>query len=203
MTATPDSIRTDLERKVQHIRGRRDLTATAQRVAIARAYQDAEQRMAQLHEAASERFQRDRQRLERQLFGGTDSFGADAVNQRQAREMASQITDPQQASDAYHRAQRDGDTAYARAIASHAADMATVPLIGAAWGKVVQQYTQGSPARAEAYEQLSNLSEPGKGTDWTYVVPSPSELGRLNAGQVVALAESELTVYGNEPTSAA
>ncbi|MFG2637122.1 hypothetical protein ACGFX8_25225 [Streptomyces sp. NPDC048362] len=202
-TATPDSIRGELDRKLQHIRGRRDLNPTAQRVAIARAHLDAQQKMEQAQQAAAERYHRDRQRLERQLFGGTDSFGSDAMNQRQAREMAAQLTDPQHAADAYQRAVRDGDKAYARAIASHAADLASVPLFGAAWGKVVQQYTQGSPGRTEAYEQLSNLSEPGKGADWSYVLPSPSELGRLTAGQVVALAESDLTVYGDEPTNAA
>lgn len=203
MNSTPDSIRDDLDRKVRHIRDRRDLTPTAQRVAIARAYQDAQQKMERVQAADSERYHRDRARLERQLFGGEDTFGADAVNRRQAREMAAQLTDPQQAATAYQRALRDGDKAYARAIASHAADQASIPLFGAAWGKVVEQYTQGSPARAEAHEQLSKLREPGKSTDWTYIVPSPSELGRLTAGQVVALAESELTVWGNEPDNAA
>jgi hypothetical protein len=201
-TATPDSIRTELDRKLTHIRGRRDLTPEAQRVAIARAYQDAQAKMERLQQDAAERYQRDRARLERQLFGGEDNFGADAMNQRQAREMAAQLNDPQQAADAYRRAVRDGDKAYARAIASHAPDMATIPDFGAAWQGVVQQYTQSSPARAEAYEQLANLHEPGKGTDWTYVLPTPSELGRLTAGQVVALAESDLTVWGDEPSAA-
>ncbi|MFF9625386.1 hypothetical protein [Streptomyces griseosporeus] len=203
MTTTPDSIRTDLDRKLAHIRGRRDLTPQAKQVAIARAYQDADQKMQAAQAAAAEQYHRDRQRLERQLFGAADTFGADAMNQRQAREMAAQLTDPKQAAAAYQRAKRDGDTAYQRAIASHAADMATVPIFGDAWKGVVQEYVQGSPAKAEAYQQLTNLSEPGMGTDWTYVLPTPSEMGRLSAGQVIALAESDLEVHGSEPSSAA
>lgn len=200
---TPDSIRAEYERKLSHIRGRRDLTAEAQRVAIARAYQDAEQKMRQLQQQDTERYQRDRARLERQLFGAADSFGADAMNQRQAREMAAQITDPQQAADAYQRAKRDGDTAYARAIAAHAADLSTVPVLGLAWQPIVDQYTQDSPARADAMKQLGDLHRPGHGTDFTYVLPTPSEMGRLSAGQVMALADTDLDVHGDAPTTAA
>ncbi|MFK0178572.1 hypothetical protein ACIQVR_21625 [Streptomyces xanthochromogenes] len=197
--ATTESIRANLDRKLAHIRNRKDLNGQARQVAVARAYQDAEQKMEQVRQADADRYRHDRTRLERQLFGGEDAFGSDAMNQRQAREMAAQLTDPHAAADAYQRAVRDGDKAYARAIASHAADLATVPLFGAAWGRVVQQYTQGSSARAEAYEQLTTMREPGTGTDFSYVLPSPSELGRLSAGQVVALADSDLTVWGDEP----
>ncbi|MFE2815328.1 hypothetical protein ACFXGG_33500 [Streptomyces nigra] len=199
---TADSIRAEYERKLAHIRGRRDLNDQAQRVAIARAYSEAEQKMEQLRQADTERFQRDRARLERQLFGAADTIGSDAVNQRQAREMAAQLTDPQQAADAYQRAKRDGDTAYARAIASHAADLSTVPVLGLAWQPIVDQYTQDSPARADAYKQLADMHQPGHGTDFTYVLPTPSEMGRLSAGQVMALADTDLEVHGDAPTAA-
>lgn len=200
--STPDSIRAEYERKLAHIRGRRDLNDQAQRVAIARAYSEAEQKMEQLRQADTVRWQRDRARLERQLFGSADTIGSDAVNQRQAREMAAQLTDPQQAADAYQRAKRDGDTAYARAIASHAADLSTVPVLGLAWQPIVDQYTQDSPARADAYKQLAGMHQPGHGTDFTYVLPTPSEMGRLSAGQVMALADTDLEVHGDAPTAA-
>lgn len=202
-TATPDSIRADLDRKLGHIRDRRDLTPRAQSIAIARAYQDATDKMGQLQQADTERYHRDRARLERQLFGSPDSIGSDAINQRQAREMAAQLTDPNEALLAYQRAKRDGDTAYARAIASHAADLAQLPILGAAWQGIVETYTSDSPAKAEAYEQLAGLHQPGFATDWTYVLPTPSELGRLSAGQVLALAGDDLEVHGNEPSNAA
>ncbi|MFI1376886.1 hypothetical protein ACH4UY_33395 [Streptomyces longwoodensis] len=202
MTTTADSIRADLDRKLASIRNRRDLTDHAKQVAVARAYEDAQTRMEQARQADTERFQRDRQRLERQLFGAPDSIGSDAMSQRQAREMASQIGDPQAAADAYRRAVRDGDKAYARAIASHAADMATIPLLGLAWKGVVEMYAQDSPARAEALAQLDQLREPGMGTDFTYVLPTPSEMGRLSPGQVLALAGDDLEVHGDAPSAA-
>ncbi|MFE6429750.1 hypothetical protein ACFVOB_30325 [Streptomyces rochei] len=199
---TPDSIRAEYERKLSHIRGRRDLTDQAQRVAIARAFSEAQTKMEQLQQADTERWERDRARLERQLFGAADTFGADAVNQRQAREMAAQLNDPHQALAAYQRAKRDGDTAYARAIASHAADLAAIPILGVAWKGVVEAYTQESPGKADAYRQLAGMHQPGHGTDFTYVLPTPSEMGRLSAGQVMALADTDLDVHGDAPTAA-
>ncbi|QLJ05718.1 hypothetical protein HZZ00_34995 [Streptomyces sp. NEAU-sy36] len=201
--ASPDDIRAELDRTAERIRSRRDLTPQAKQVALARAYQAAQDKMGRLQQDATERYQRDRAKLERQLFGAPDSFGADAVNQRQAREMAAQLTDPKQAANAYQRAVRDGDKAYARAIASHAADHANLPLIGKEWQQVVQQYTQDSPARAEAYQQLAGMRQPGTGVDWTYIVPSPPELGRYTSTQVQVLAQTDLEVHGNEPSSAA
>lgn len=41
------------------------------------------------------------------------------------------------------------------------------------------------------------------GTDFTYILPTPSEMGRLSAGQVIALADTDLEVHGDEPSNAA
>lgn len=198
-----DRILAEYERKLSHIRDRRDLNGQARTIAIARAYQDAQAKMAQAQQDATAQYQRDRTRLERQLFGSsTDLTGSDAINQRAAREMAAKLDDPNEALLAYQRAKRDGDTAYQRAIASHAADLASIPFIGGAWQGVVDQYTQDEPGRADAYKELTSLRQPGMGTDFTYVLPEPTELGRLTAGQVLALADSDLEVHGDAPTAA-
>lgn len=200
---SPDSIRAEYDRKLARIRDRRDLTDQAKRVAIARAFTDAQQKMEQLQQADTQRVASERTRLERRLFGNSGSIGgSDALNARQAREMAAQLTDPQQAQDAYQRAKRDGDTTYQKAIAAHAAELASIPLLGLAWQPIVQQYTQDAPGGAETYRQLADMHEPGMGTDFTYVLPTPSEMGRLSAGQVMALADTDLDVHGDAPTAA-
>ncbi|MFJ7341446.1 hypothetical protein ACIQU3_14275 [Streptomyces sp. NPDC101110] len=196
--ATPDSIRAERDRALARIRSRRDLTQQARQVSIARAHQDAERKMAALLEENKASYQRQRDFLERKLFGGDDSTGAGAMSARDAREKAAAITDPREAQAAFQRAQRAGDTDMVKALAAHAAEQAGVTLLGQAWQPIVAAYAESSPGKADTYKQLTELHEPDTGSDWSYALDTPTELGRLSAGQVMQLAGADLEVHGND-----
>ena len=196
--ATPDSIRAERDRTIARVRSRRDLTQQARQVAIARAHQDAEAKMQALLQEDTERYHRQRNLLERKLFGGDDSTGYNALSARDAREKAAKLTDPREAQEAFQRAQRAGDSDMVKAIAAHAADQAQVPVLGNVWQPIVSAYAETSPSKRDTYQELANMRQPNSGGDWSYALDTPSELGRLSAGQVMQLAGSDLTVYGND-----
>lgn len=196
--ATPDSIRAERDRRLASVRGRRDLTSQAKQVSVARIQQDAEQKMAAVLEESTASYERQRAFLERKLFGGEDSTGYNALSARDAREKAAALSDPREAQAAFQRAQRAGDTDMVKAIAAHAADLSQVPVLGDAWQPIVSAYGQTSPGKADTYKQLTELQRPNSGTDWSYALDTPSELGRLSAGQVMQLAGSDLQVHGTD-----
>lgn len=199
MTRTSaENIRAERDRALARIRGRQDLTAQAKQVSVARIQQDAEQKMATLLEESTASYERQRAMLERKLFGGDDSTGYNAMSARDAREKAAQLNDPRDARDAFQRAQRAGDTDMVKAIASRAADLSQVPILGDAWQPIVTAYADTSPSKGDTYKQLTELQRPNSGTDWSYALDTPSELGRLSTAQVLQLAGSDLAVYGND-----
>lgn len=200
--ATPESIRADRDRALANFRGRRDLNPQARQIAIARAQRTAEQKLEALLQEDTERFHRQRNFLERKLFGGDDSTGYNAMSARDAREKAAKLDNPTEALAAFQRAQRAGDTDMVKAIAAHAADLAGVNIVGAAWQPIVSAYSETSPGKADTYQELANLQQPNTGGDWQYAIDTPSELGRLTAHQVEQLADSDLTVYGDGPQAA-
>lgn len=201
--STPDSIRATYDRKVEGIRGRQDLSPQARQVAIARAYTTAQEQLAQVQQADTEHYHRQRGYLERKLFGSTtDVTGTNALSSRDARERAAKYETPQDAADAFNRAQRDGDSDMQRAVAARAAEYASHATAAPGWGHIVQHYASSTPGKQDTYDELTNMREPGVGFDFTYVLPTPSELGRLTAGQVTQLADSDLTVYGDGPQAA-
>ncbi|WP_406128341.1 hypothetical protein OHQ89_42760 [Streptomyces canus] len=201
--ATPESVRAERERKLANIRGRNDLSPQARQVAVARAHRDAEKKMQALLQDDTEHYHRQRNFLERKLFGNTgDVTGTNALSSRDARERASKYTDPQDAADAFNRAIRDGDTDMQRAIAAHAAELGSHQTAAPGWSAIVQHYADATPGRADTYKELAEMRQPGIGFDFTYTLPAPSELGRLNAAQVEQLADSDLTIYGDGPQAA-
>ncbi|WP_310725045.1 hypothetical protein [Streptomyces sp. N2A] len=201
--ATPESIRAEEDRKLANIRGRRDLSAEARQVAIYRIHQDAEQKMAAVQQADTEHYHRQRNFLERKLLGSTtDVTGTNALSSRDARERAAKYETPQDAADAFNRAQRDGDSDMQRAIAARAAELSSHPTAPPAWGHIVRHYASTTAGKQDVYDELASMREPGIGLDFTYVLPKPSELGRLTTAQLSQLADSDLTVYGDGPQAA-
>lgn len=201
--ASPETLRAEFQRTVDNVRNRRDLSGQAQQVAIARAYKAARDGLARAQENDTERYHRQRNFLERKLFGNSDDVGGNnAISSRDARDRAAKLTDPQEAADAYNRAQRDGDRDLTRAIAAHAADYASHPTAPPGWQNIVGHYAQTRPALADTYKELSEMQQPGIGTDFTYVLPMPTELGRLGDHQVDRLAATDLTIHGNGPEAA-
>jgi hypothetical protein len=91
-----------------------------------------------------------------------------------------------------------------RALGSWAADQATMPILGEAWQPIVEHHADATPGFRENLNELRSMTNPGDYRNTTYLPPAPpSELGRLNPYQVTALADSELTVYGNDAPEAA
>lgn len=193
---TVEQLRATFQRNLDNIRNRQDLTPQAREVAIARAYTKTRDGLAAARQADAERYQRQRSFLERRLFGGDDSTGYNALSARDAREKAATYTDPREAAAAFQRAQRAGDTELVKALAAHAADLASAPIVGAAWQPLVQQYVEGNERRSKAYEELSELADPTNGLDFTYVLDKPRELGRYHDHQVDQVANSDLEVHG-------
>lgn len=198
---TPDQIRADRDRQLAAVRARRDLTPQARQVAIVRIQDDAERKMKAVQQADTEHYHRRRGSLEREFLGGSDTTGAGAMSARDAREKAAKLTDPREAQAAFQRAQRAGDTDMVKAIAAHAAEHASTPVFGQAWQPIVAAYADTSPAKADTYRELASLREPNTRGDWSYVLDTPSELGRLTATQRAHLASSDLTI-GDVPQTA-
>ncbi|ANJ07152.1 hypothetical protein [Streptomyces parvulus] len=201
---TPEQIREQYNRKIEKIRGREDLTPQAKQVAMARAHQTAAEQIAAVREADQRQYEQRRQTLEKRLFGNRELSGTDALSARDARERAAQYTHPDEALKAYQRAQRDGDKDMMRALGSMAADQAALPVLGQAWYGLVEAHAAATPGYAGNLEELRGLHNPDDFRATTYVTPDvPSELGRMSPQQVASLADSPMTVYGNDAPEAA
>lgn len=201
---TPEQIRDQYNRQIDRIRSRDDLTPQAKQVSMARAHRAAAERIQAAREADRQAYETRRATLEKRLYGNRELSGTDALSARDARERAATYTHPDDALRAYQRAQRDGDKDMMRALGSWAADQAVLPILGEAWRPLVETHAAATPGYAANLEELRSLREPGTYDDLTYARPSvPSELGRMSPQQVNALADSELTVYGNDAPEAA
>ncbi|WP_394434771.1 hypothetical protein [Streptomyces sp. SGAir0957] len=201
---TPEQIHAAFAAKVEKIRDRQDLTGQAKQVAIARAHREASEKIGALRDTARQQYSDRKATLEKRLYGNRELSGTDALSARDARERAATFTNPDEALRAYQRAQRDGDRDMMRALGSWAADQAVLPVLGDAWQPLVEQHAAATPGYAENLAELRGLVEPGTYGDFTYATPAvPSELGRMTPSQVTQLADSDLTVYGNDAPEAA
>ena len=201
---TPDQIRESYNRQIEKIRAREDLTAQAKQVAMARAHTAAVTKLNDAYQADRQQYDTRRTTLEKRLFGNRELTGTDALSARDARERAATYTNPDEALAAYKRAQRDGDRDMMRALGSWAADQAALPILGDAWRPIVETHAEATPGYAANLEELRSLREPGALGDNTYLTPAvPNELGRMSPHQVTMLADSDLTVYGNDAPEAA
>jgi hypothetical protein len=201
---TPEQIRESYNRQIEKIRAREDITDQAKQVAMARAHTAASAKLDAARTADRQQYQERRTQLEKRLFGNRELSGTDALSARDARERAATYTHPDEALAAYKRAQRDGDRDMMRALGSWAADQATMPILGEPWRPLVEAHAEATPGYAANLSELRALREPGTYDDTTYMTPDvPSELGRMSVHQVTALADSELTVYGNDAPEAA
>ncbi|MGW2228159.1 hypothetical protein [Streptomyces formicae] len=200
----PEQIRESYNRQIEKIRAREDLTPRAKQVAMARAHRDAMVKLDGAYQADRSQYDERRATLEKRLFGNRELSGTDALSARDARERAAAYAHPDEAMAAYKRAQRDGDKDMMRALGSRAADQATLPILGEAWRPLVEAHADATPGYAANLEELRSLADPGDYRNAAYMPPGvPSELGRMSPQQVTRLADSELTVYGNDAPEAA
>jgi hypothetical protein len=190
---TPDQIRESYNRQIEKIRAREDITHQAKQVAMARAHQAAVAKLNERFQADRQQYNERRATLEKRLYGNRELSGTDALSARDARERAATYTHPDEALAAYKRAQRDGDRDMMRALGSWAA-----------WRPIVQTHAEATPGYAANLEELRSLTDPGDYRSSAYVTPAvPNELGAMSPNQVAMLADSPLTVYGNDTPEAA
>ncbi|WP_406140327.1 hypothetical protein OH828_27290 [Streptomyces anulatus] len=201
---TPEQIREAHNRQIEKIRNRQDLSDQAKQVAMARAHESTVTKLESMRQADRQQYDERRTQLEKRLFGNRELSGTDALSARDARERAATYTHPDEAHAAYKRAQRDGDRDMMRALGSWAADQAAMPILGEAWRPLVETHAAATPGYAQNLEELRNLQEPGQFGDNSYATPAvPNELGSMSPQQVSRLADSDLTIYGNDAPEAA
>ncbi len=152
---TADQIREQLNAKAERINSQRNLAPHIKQTMIARAYLEAHQQLAELRDAETRAVQRQRQQLERKLFGnnGHSLDPQAAVSRRDAADRAARIETADEALRIMQRADRDGDTTLAKAIASRAADYSGDPV----WANVVHAYVAERPSDAEALTEMQQL----------------------------------------------
>ncbi|WP_030323174.1 hypothetical protein [Streptomyces flavochromogenes] len=190
-----DEIRARLTDSTQRINGKRDLTPHAKRVMLARAYVEARDALAELREQETKAVVRERQKLERKLFG-TTGFNPDPqliIAKRDADDRAAKYESPADARRALQRAERDGDTILAKAIASRAADWGGDPH----WGALVQEYVAERPVEAETLKAMQELPNTDDGVfklqqAMRYGLAVPDGLGEAHRHQVDGLAQQPL-----------
>ncbi|MDX2560502.1 hypothetical protein PV371_12700 [Streptomyces sp. TX20-6-3] len=190
-----DEIRARLNDFAQRINGKRDLTPHAKRVLLARAYVEARDALDVLKEQETKAVVRERQKLERKLFG-TTGFNPDPqliIAKRDADDRAAKYETPADARRALQRAERDGDTILAKAIASRAADWGADPH----WGALVQEYVAERPVEAETLKAMQELPNTDDGVfklqqAARYGLYAPDGLGEAHRHQVDMLAQQSL-----------
>ncbi|MET8506805.1 hypothetical protein ABZV60_19435 [Streptomyces sp. NPDC004787] len=191
-----DDIRANLTTKVERINGQRNITPAAKRTMLARAYIEARDALDKLRQQETDNVIRERQKLERKLFG-TSGFSPDPqmlVAKRDADDRAAKYESPADAIKAMERAERDGDSILAKAIASRAADWGGDPN----WAGVVHRYVADKPTEAEtlkAMQELPNTDDPmfKLSQAMRYGVAAPRELGdSLHPHQLDAIASQPL-----------
>ncbi|MFF9168297.1 MULTISPECIES: hypothetical protein [unclassified Streptomyces] len=189
-TRDVSAINERLAAEVASINGRRSLSDQAKQIAIARAYRNARDQILGMRQAELDRVTTERARLSRKLFGHEGEADAQTVIvRRDAADRAAKLTSPEEAQAALQRAEANGDTHLAQAIAGQS--------YANGWSSVVQSWIQANPQAATTNEQLAQLPDPNDGM-WklqqavTYSVAQPTELGGMPDYQVDRLADTVL-----------
>jgi hypothetical protein len=184
-----EGIRQRLGSRVAGIRNRKQLPERVRLQLMAKAHQAAATEMGSLQSRVGSETDNAAIRLRRQAFGTPDG---DTMAMRDAQQRASQLTSPREAAAALRAAELQGDEGMAQAIASAAFDHATgLGLLGRPWSEVVDSYSAQRPKAAEAVDSLAQMSSGRPAVDFTFVVPKPSELSRLQPWQLNALADPD------------
>jgi hypothetical protein len=186
----PSEIREQLDRTVQRINGQKNLTTRAKQTMIARAYLEARGALDQLREQETARIDRQRQQLDRKLFG-TNGFSPDpnaVIARRDANDRAAKLDTPAEAQHALRRAEREGDRIMAKAIAAKAADYSGDP----SWAQILNTYVEGKPEETATLQAMVDLPDTSDAV-WRmskaieYSVATPSELGAQRPEGLAAL----------------
>ena len=113
--AKAEQIRQQADDQIARITARTDLTADAKRAAAAKVYKPAAEQIQHMLDQHIDQVKAHKQQLAKKAFGSDTA--ADPASSREARRMASQIQDADEAATMIRNAQFDGDKQLARTIA--------------------------------------------------------------------------------------
>jgi uncharacterized glyoxalase superfamily protein PhnB len=179
--------------EVTATRSNGDLTPDAKLRRLARAWTDAEVKMGELRQSWQGSAEQSAESLTKQIFGSTNTAGADAISVRDADDRASRLEDAGEALALLQRADDNGDAVLARAIAQHAFGKRN-EFFGGDWGGVVDAYAQTHPHVAEKITTLASLRtdtvKTGIASAITFSIFKPAELEQIRWSQMEKLLKS-------------
>lgn len=114
--AKAEQIRENATAAIERIGARKDLTPEAKRAAAAKVYKPAAEQIQQMLDQHIDKVKAHKQQLAKKAFGSDTA--ADPAASREARRMASQLQDADEAAQMIRNAQFDGDKQLARTIAA-------------------------------------------------------------------------------------
>lgn len=189
-----DKVRAGMERDVQAVRDRRELSPEAKQARIGAVYLKAKTAMDAMNTADPAKRAADLAAAKRSLYGIDDmqarashaEKAGMAMSFRDAQQRAGQATTSAQAGELLDMADQSGDELLARAVGNHA-------MSGLGMGDVAERYLSTRPAQAQAAEHLQSLSRTGTAAEiFEFVLPRPPELTHVSDGQAAALAAGPL-----------
>lgn len=181
-----DSYRAQLAR----IENNKTYSEHAKQVLSAKAYKQAADQLEAARQAEVDTLVRQRASLQRRMFGQVGTADAQTViARRDANDRAAKLDDPRIAAEALQRAEMEGDTLMAQAIATQAAQNG--------WSDVLGSYATDRPGFADAANEFNELPDPD---DWQFkfrhagqfIATMPSALANANPGEVDRLAQQDL-----------
>jgi hypothetical protein len=167
---------------ITSIRSNGDLSDQGRVTALARAYVEAEDAMVAVRESRAEVKLTNKADLVREIFGSAGTSGADAISARDADDRASQLDGGREASVLLERAEANGDTVLARAIAQKAYSEGHETFGGGDWSDVLDAYVTKRPELAVKIQELNENQRHTAGmaihSGFIFNVVKPAELER-------------------------
>jgi len=150
-------IKQGLAQQVEALRNQKNLTREGRAARIAKDVEDARAKLAALRQAEAQRLADRQDELQRKLFGVKTTDHTRIMSIRQAGEMASRITDPDEAQAAMNRAERSGDVDLLRALAEQCARQTGDIKRGREWQNLFDQWAGTQPGGTDAVEELREI----------------------------------------------
>lgn len=177
----------------QAIDGRTDWTALQKQARLARVHRDTQRQLDELRASAAQDATREFARLAKSIHGpsGLSPSAADWAGWRDCVARAEQLA-PEAASRALRLAERSGDRAMQRAIASRAVDRVG-GLDGGSWLAVLNQYVEQHPSEEADYQAyVTGSVQPDPVSEaLTWSIERPHALAGLSQMRIDDLANTD------------
>ncbi|KWT62847.1 hypothetical protein ADL21_06280 [Streptomyces albus subsp. albus] len=176
--------------QLARIENNRTYSDHAKRVLAAKAYKQAQAQLEEIRQAEVTALTKQRASLQRRMFGRQgDADVQTVIARRDANDRAAKLESPRDATDALQRAEMEGDSLMAQAIATRAAQYG--------WNDVLTSYAADRPGFTEAVHEFNELPDPD-GFEFKFrhtgqfIAPVPSCLASAQPGEVDRLAEDDM-----------